>query len=190
MEPTPEKYTSKYRLDWSVEIWRTDPLRSGLKYQATLSLIPHGTLSLTLHSHLTQSRRQGRTPRPHARPPATTARPPGRRPGPPAPPAGPARRRPRPRSPFPAAPPARRTRLEAALLAVGRARPPVGPLPRSSARRCPNPRQAPVPPGRRRRPTVPLPPPVPSIAQGKSTAISRRSMLDCSSLFVCQRYLV
>ena len=67
-------------------------------------------------------------------------RPPARRPGPPAPPAGPARRRPRPLSPFPAAPPARRTRLEAALLAGGRARPPAGPLPRSSARRCPNPR--------------------------------------------------
>ena len=76
----------------------------------------------------------------HDQPPGRRPPPPGRRPGPPAPPAGPARRRPRPLSPFPAAPPARRTRLEAALLAGGRARPPAGPLPRSSARRCPNPR--------------------------------------------------
>ena len=48
---------------------------------APLGLEPYPSrysLSLTLHSHLTQSRRQGRRPRPPARPPATTARPPAR----------------------------------------------------------------------------------------------------------------
>jgi len=98
--------------------------------------------------------------------------------------------RPRDRLPGGAGARARRPGNEPAGGAGGRARPPVGPLPRSSARRCPHPRQAPVPPGRRRRPTVTLPSPVPSIAQGKSTAISRRSMLDCSSLFMCERCLM
>ena len=138
----PRKIYLKIQVRLVVEIWRTDPLRSGLKYQATLSLIPHGTLSLSPSTRISPraaARVEGHD-RPPGRRPPPPARPPARRPGPPAPPAGPARRRPRPLSPFPAAPPARRTRLEAALLAGGRARPPAGPLPRSSARRCPNPR--------------------------------------------------
>ena len=197
MEPTSEEYASEMRVAFDRQHSADGAAPPGLKKPRTSEV----TLSpaLSLHSSLSHppvspSRRSrapgGRSRGPHAAGhercprPVTAQRPHG---------AGP-----RGQGTGPTAPTARRSARRPPARAGDRPSgpdrtppaPPAGSFPGRRAR-------APAPPGSQS-PGCQSPPSTgrstpstgPSIVQGKSTVVSCRSMLDCSSLFMCERCLM
>jgi len=179
MEPTPPEYQSKMR----VALVRRNPADGaappGLKKSRTSKV----TLSpaLSLHSSLSPSSLSLPSLASTRRPVPRTAR---RRPRALAPPATAQRPHaagPRGQGTGPTAPTARQDR-----------KPPAPPACLFPGRRA----RAPAPPGSRSRGRKPppfqrsSPSTGPSIVQGKSSVVSCRSMLDCSSLFMCERCLM
>ena len=194
MEPTPGEYPSKMR----VALVRRNPadgaaplgLKKSVASPPALSL--HASLSLTLRSlSLPSLRAPGGRSGPHA---AGHERGPARDRT-----AGAEARSSRGQGSGPTAPTARQERTAPGRAGRGPAptarqdrKPPAPPAGSFPGRRA----RAPAPPGSRSRGRKPppfqrsSPSTGPSIVQGKSSVVSCRSMLDCSSLFMCERCLM